>query len=110
MARKKTTIASPMMRKKIFDRYNGRCAYCGCELDLHDFHIDHFIPLSKGGKNGDNRFPSCPTCNMCKGELDSEEFKQKILNIFKDCTGKIALIQKFYDVKLKSDKFYFEVK
>ena len=107
--RKKTTIATPNMRKKIFDSLGGRCAYCGCELDFNDFHIDHLIPLSKGGTNGKNRVPSCPLCNLCKHDLDLEDFRKKIEGIFDDISyGKVGLIKKYYNVELKKRSFYFE--
>jgi 5-methylcytosine-specific restriction endonuclease McrA len=46
---------------------NGRvCFYCS--TTLAKFHIDHFIPLSRGGSNGpDNLRLSCPSCNYSKG-------------------------------------------
>lgn len=107
--RLRTTVATPNMRKRIFDSLGGRCAYCGCYLDYENFHIDHATPVSKGGKNGMNRLPTCPLCNLCKGPLDVEEFREKIENIFSDNdSGKVALIKKFYNVKLKKKLFYFE--
>lgn len=107
--RHNTTKATPNMRKRIFDSMGGRCAYCGCYLDYENFHIDHATPVSKGGKNGRNRVPTCPLCNLCKGPLDVEEFREKIENVFSDNdSGKVALIKKFYDVKLKKKSFYFE--
>lgn len=29
------------MRKKLYEKYNHRCAYCGCELEYKDMQIDH---------------------------------------------------------------------
>lgn len=37
------------VRQKVFDKYNGRCAYCGCDL-TKSFHVDHFNPLMRGKK------------------------------------------------------------
>ena len=100
---------SANMRRKIFESLGGRCAYCGCYLDYENFHVDHATPVSKGGKGGKNRVPTCPLCNLCKGPLDVEEFREKIENIFSDNdSGKVALIKKFYNVKLKKKLFYFE--
>lgn len=31
-------------RQIIFDKYNGKCAYCGCELQKL-WHIDHIEPI-----------------------------------------------------------------
>jgi 5-methylcytosine-specific restriction endonuclease McrA len=47
-------------------KQKGRCFYC--QRMLADFHIDHFIPLSRGGSNSaDNIVVSCPPCNVIKG-------------------------------------------
>lgn len=109
--RKWTTVATPNMRKKIYDSLFGHCAYCGCELDFENFHIDHMIPKSKGGENGKNRVPSCPLCNMCKGELNVEEFREKIASLVtENDSGKIGLIKKYYNLIPKSKLFYFEEK
>lgn len=45
------------------------CFYCGdyCE---NEFHIDHFVPISRGGPHKiSNLVISCPTCNMRKGSM-----------------------------------------
>lgn len=45
---------------------HGLCAYCGGSLEA--YHVDHIVPLSRGGGNGaDNICLACPTCNMSKG-------------------------------------------
>lgn len=44
----------------------NRCYLCGKKLKK--YHIDHFIPISKGGTNdpGNLRI-ACPKCNLSKG-------------------------------------------
>ena len=61
---------SPKMRNYIFKRDNWTCAYCGHhnggdkEIPLH---VDHKIPVSKGGSNNfGNLITSCRTCNIKK--------------------------------------------
>ena len=47
--------------------YGFRCAYCGCEVAEETAHIDHVIPVSKGGPNWpSNLVPSCCKCNLSK--------------------------------------------
>jgi len=54
---------------------DGRCVYCGATLN-NDYHIDHIIPLSRGGTNFVGNIQLlCPTCNMRKGTMLSIEFK-----------------------------------
>lgn len=50
-----------------YDYYGGRCAYCRCELAINEAHIDHVIPVSKGGANWpSNLVPACESCNKSK--------------------------------------------
>lgn len=44
-----------------------KCYWCGtCCREGH--HLDHYMPLSKGGKNiKDNIVVACPACNLSKG-------------------------------------------
>lgn len=52
--------------KEKFSKQKGQCYYCNCKLDK--YHIDHVIPVSKGGSNNpDNLVLACPTCNRSKG-------------------------------------------
>lgn len=60
---------------------DGKCEYCGVDCS-ENYHIDHKIPLCKGGSNEiDNLAFCCPQCNWSKGKKTAEEFmlsKQKI--------------------------------
>jgi 5-methylcytosine-specific restriction endonuclease McrA len=52
----------------------GLCAYCEVELN-GAFHVDHMIPLSRGGSNWpDNLAITCVSCNSSKGAKTAEEF------------------------------------
>lgn len=60
---------------QIFNRQDGRCLYCGMGLN-EDYHVDHYIPLSRGGTNySTNLIIACPTCNLSKGDKLYEEWK-----------------------------------
>lgn len=55
-------------RNQLFERCEGKCAYCTGQL-LYDepWHIDHIKPVSKGGTNDPvNLTLSCPRCNLKK--------------------------------------------
>lgn len=44
---------------------NNLCFYC--ENPLKEYHVDHFIAISKGGDNNiENIVIACPTCNLRK--------------------------------------------
>ena len=54
------------------------CAYCQKELSVSgnlNYHLDHKIPLSRGGMNTiDNIAITCEACNLEKGALTDDEF------------------------------------
>ena len=57
----------------ILAKQNKFCFWCNTELEK--IHIDHIIPLCKGGKNdASNLVASCPSCNCSKGAKLPEEF------------------------------------
>jgi len=50
-----------------------------CNNKLKNKHIDHYIPLSKGGKHSlENIVVSCPHCNCSKNAKDPLEFAQSL--------------------------------
>ena len=52
--------------QELFDEYLNMCAYCGVTLSRP--HLDHFVPMSKGGTDErDNLIPACKSCNSSKG-------------------------------------------
>lgn len=54
---------------EIHKKQKGFCAHC-CKK-LSDYHVDHVIPISKGGENKkENLQILCPTCNLQKGSKD----------------------------------------
>lgn len=62
----------------IGSRQKWKCAWCGCKCE-GSYHVDHIIPLAKGGTNWpDNLCISCPTCNLKKKAKLPHEFAQKM--------------------------------
>lgn len=59
------------------------CYYCGFQFKRKDLHIDHIVPLSKGGEHSvKNICRSCSDCNLKKRDTavsDLEFLAQKLL-------------------------------
>lgn len=74
-------------REIIFNKYNGRCAYCGVEL-IKGWHVDHIEPIVRNWKDGTcekpqnnnlaNMNPSCASCNIQKNSFTIEQFRANI--------------------------------
>lgn len=62
---------------RIFVTQTGLCTGCLADLILTSYHIDHIMPLSKGGSNWpDNLQLLCPTCNLEKSAKLPEEWEK----------------------------------
>lgn len=59
-------------RFAILKRDNYRCRICGATADDGvKLHVDHKVPLAKGGENGEeNLWTLCDLCNYGKGTGD----------------------------------------
>lgn len=56
-------------RRVLYIAYGGKCFYTSEPLDKNNFHIDHIIPKSKGGKNTvANCVPCIPEYNLQKSD------------------------------------------
>lgn len=66
------------VRELIFKKYNGKCAYCGIDLDNNNLNninymqIDHMIPKKD---YIDNYNPSCKSCNSQKKNKTVDEYR-----------------------------------
>lgn len=57
----------------IMEKQNHLCFWCG--IKLVKIHVDHYIPLFRGGSNDKtNLVASCPKCNQSKGSKMPSEF------------------------------------
>lgn len=68
---------SPGIREHLFALQKGLCNGCGSVLT--DSHLDHVVPLVRGGTNTDDNVQLlCPTCNLSKGSKTMEEWNERI--------------------------------
>lgn len=55
-------------REEVWRQAGGLCGVCGKPCDPNDWHVDHVLPLSKGGPHElHNLAPAHPHCNLRKG-------------------------------------------
>ena len=70
------------VRKQVYAKYNGHCAYGGCELEYKDMQVDHVIPLNGWSEQGtdtvDNMLPACRSCNHYKSRSTLEGFRKMV--------------------------------
>lgn len=109
------------IKGKLYNKYKGRCYYCGNKLINKDgvimVSLDHVIPKSRGGKNNiTNYLPSCASCNSSKATktLDEFRFYSAIKKRFEneDINFSIKQIEWLhsngYDMGVKINEFYGE--
>ncbi len=74
------------MRRAVLSEaeYDGGyvCAYCSTRpLELAEVHLDHRLPISRGGINHpQNLAVCCARCNMSKGAMNDVDFQDMIFN------------------------------
>jgi len=121
-------------RKVIYEKYGGKCAYCGCDLQK-GWHVDEIEPVRRNFRwnkdknryeinkdnpmvhpermNIENQNPSCPSCNINKHSESLESFRSAIKGYMKHLNEVSTQykIAKRYGLVTENDievKFYFE--
>lgn len=122
-------------RAKIFNKYDGRCAYCGCELQK-GWHVDELLPCRRiyteeydpekrkwirkfiryqypERVHIDNQMPACPSCNINKHSESIEDFRNAIkayMNHLNDISTQYKIAKRFGLITETNIevKFYFE--
>ena len=119
-------------RELVFKKYDGKCAYCGCEL-IKGWHADHIEPILRDfiynqnkqrfktngvfrnpeNENLQNYNPSCPSCNIQKNSYTVEQFRENIkqfVNSLNQYSTQYKFAKKYGLVNETNIeiKFYFE--
>jgi len=117
----------PETKLNVFNKYKGKCAYCGVEININKMHIDHIEPKYRGWNNEelikynkvkgkdsiDNFNPSCISCNCSKSTYSIEEWrnqlKHKIICLRRDVSN-FRILERFglISVNKIEIEFYFE--
>lgn len=63
-------------KKKLLETTDGHCSYCGKNIRNELWDMDHMVARAKGGDQKGNLAPACMRCNLRKGCLSVEEFRE----------------------------------
>lgn len=110
-------------RLELFDKYDGKCAYCGEDLKK-GWHADHVEPIRRNGDGTclkasrdvfENMNPSCAPCNINKHSMSLEAFRKSIeqyVNSLNNHSTQYKMAKKYGLVEETSlkVKFWFEKK
>ena len=108
-------------RQEVWAKYDGHCAYCGCELDYKDMQVDHIESVYRheylcDGMDVnvmDNYNPACRMCNFYKSTGTLKVFRMML-------SGIIGRLKKIFIFRLalkyglisindrRNIEFYFE--
>ena len=80
------------IRVQVWNMFDRKCAYCGCDLDYNHMQVDHVKPLyrndkvtdlvvwgvERGEDNISNYHPSCARCNRWKSTFSVDMFRKEI--------------------------------
>lgn len=116
-------------RLELFNKYGGKCAYCGCDLPER-WHADHIKPVVRNPKyfqerdglgafqkpennTVENMNPSCPACNILKGSGTIESLRMNIenfVNSLNNYHNQYKFAKRYGLVKETNNRavFYFE--
>ena len=76
---------SKAIRHMVYEKYDGRCAYCGRKIAYKDMQVDHFVAKRGWTENGSddiaNLMPACRMCNHYKRANTLETFRAYIQEI-----------------------------
>ena len=116
-------MISKRTRAIIYQKYNGHCAYCGCELKLSEMQVDHIVPKFRnnekwhqneiGSDDISNLNPSCRMCNYYKKMGSIENFRENlkdtlVRNVQRPFDFRLAERYGMVEVREWDGKFYFE--
>lgn len=109
------------VRQQVYEKCNGHCAYCGCELDIKDMQVDHLESVylaneilgKEANNNIENFMPSCRMCNYYKGTGTIEQFRNRLedmlmRNVRLPFDYRLAVKYGLVVENIKPIEFYFE--
>lgn len=113
---------SKKLRQKLWERYGGRCAYCGRSIAYKEMQVDHYYPQCKEKfylrrfkidvHAEANLMPTCRRCNHYKRARTPKQFKELMHTLHERIEAiyilKVAVDFGMVTVQPFDGKFYFE--
>ena len=120
------------LRLKVYDKYNGHCAYCGREIKYEEMQVDHarafaqqwYAPKDVREETAkmieddsinaiDNLMPACRACNFYKGINNIDGLRRRIREELEHtCRStfqtRLAMQYGMIEYRPWDGKFYFE--
>jgi hypothetical protein len=102
------------IRREVHRKYNGHCAYCGCELEYKDMQVDHVESLywHDGKDSIENYMPACRSCNFYKSTMTIEKFMEQLQSmperLEKEFIYRLSMQYGLITEQNKPVKFYYE--
>ena len=76
------------LRQQVYQKFGGRCAYCGNPIDKRLMQVDHIVPVYRGQRGHKERIkqsetiddlnPACGRCNRYKATMSLDVFRREI--------------------------------
>lgn len=101
------------VRQKVYEKYDGHCAYCGKKIEYKDMQVDHIQSHYMNGSDElENYNPSCRQCNFYKGTMSIEDFRVQLTKLRerlqKVYIYRLSIAYGLIDEKENTIQFYFE--
>ena len=81
-ANEEISTADKLLRQAVYIAFDGKCFYTGRDVPFEEMHIDHIIPIARGGRNCiSNYVMTCQYINLRKNALSSVEFQKIVKEI-----------------------------
>ena len=82
---------SKSVRERVYNKFEGRCAYCGKPIEYKQMQVDHYYPKCKAKFYArrckidvhaeDNLMPTCRRCNHYKRAATPKPFCTMVLGM-----------------------------
>lgn len=74
---------SNAVRRRVYQKAEGRCQLCGKKITYEEMTLDHIVPLAMCGEDAESNLQcACRNCNNLKSSILPEEFFHRINSIF----------------------------